>query len=978
MTTVTMTSLIGDIRKYAYNPTGIQRAVFNALDAIMGGELDIVDAANPFVYSLSATAACTAAYLQEAEVRTRKQYPSTAQQMGDLYMHMSDLDYVDRFAIPATTTVHLTLQKTPLLDSMVYDPATGNSVLIIPRNTQFDVNSTALSMQYPVEIRQLNHGGLQITYLNDKPSPLKRLTSNSVVWKEFTDANFIDWVMIDLEVDQFFVNTSYQDVSTSAGLVTTVPTTQQFYHIRCYLQHPTTKQWTEIKTTHSDQIYDPFSVTALIQVQNSQVKVTIPVVYASSALASGKLRIDIYETQGAVQLALDKYTPAQWNAKWFNIDSNDDNETTTAINQVNNLLYYSTAVLDGGRDALTFAQLKDRLINNAVGPQIVPITTSQLLSSMQDLGYGIVRHIDSLTDRVFLATRPLPAPANTAILTPVNSAMLSVSASMVSAPSWLGAYSNTDSVTLTDKALYQYINGVTTPVTTAQYAALIAQPLAQRCNTISEGGYYYSPFTYVLDASNEVFESRAYYLQAPDVIARDFIDVNETLALQASMSNAYSLVRAGSVYSLYITTSSGEDYQSLTNTDVGAVLSMIAPNQATRVSVQGVLHQVDTTTKERTWRFDLTTNYYIDALDQMEFPSIQGTGNGLVVKLALDQVADLLLVSFATPPVGYSGIDADYYIDHDLYPVTVPRVISQERITLRFGVPVKTLWNQCRSAVAAVTYQTYTQNVPAYYTEDIYAVDPITRAQFSVVNGTLTYNRQHKKGDPILDQSGQPVYLHRIGDLVMDSSGQPIPVPGYKRYMDRYVDIAMISGVYYFSTDTNTKEYLKALQIQLLEWLTVDIPKYQSFLLEQTRIYYYPKTNAGTVRVLDSANKETYIRAEQSLSLKLYVPTKVFTDSALRKALAKTTILALQSLLSQSVVAVSAIESALKAQYSDDVIDVEVTGLGGGSTDHTVLTILDEQTNLTLGKRIVALGDNTLLVEEDVDVQFIQHGYTTR
>ena len=973
-----MSSLIGDIRKYAYNPTGIQRAVFNALDAILDGQLDVVDASNPFVYSLSATAACTAAYLQEAEVRTRKQYPSTAQQMSDLYMHMSDLDYADRFAVPATTTVHIVLQKTPLLESMVYEPATGNSVMVIPRNTQFDVNNTSLSLQYPVEIRQLNHGGLQITYLSDKPSPIKRLNTNAVVWKEFTDTNFIEWVMLDVEVDQFFINSTYQDISTSAGLVTMVGTTQQFYHIRCYLQHPTTKQWTEIKTTHSDQIYDPFSVTALIQVLNSQVKVTIPVIYASSALASGKLRIDVYETKGAIQLPLDKYTPAEWNVKWLNVDSNDDNEVTTAISQVNNLLYYSTSVLDGGRDALTFAQLKDRLINNAVGPQIVPITTSQLLSTMQDLGYGIVKHIDSLTDRVFLATRPLPAPSNAAILTPVNSAVLTVSASMVSAPTWLGAYSNADSVTLTDQALYQYVNGVTTPVSTTVYSGLLAQPLAQRCNSVSEGGYYYSPFTYVLDASNEVFESRAYYLQAPDVISRDFIDVNETLTLQASMSSAYSLVRRGSVYTLYITTASGDDYKNLSDTEVGAILSTVAPNQATRVSIQGILHHVDPATKERTWKFELTTNYYIDALDQMEFPSIQGTGNGLVVKLGLDQVMDLLLVSFSAPPVGYSGIDADYYIDHDLYPTAVPRVISHESVTLRFGVPVKTLWNQCRSAVGAVTYQTYTQNVPAYYTEDVYAVDPRTGAEFSVVNGVLTYNRLHKKGDPKLDQNGQPIYRHRVGELILDINGNPMPVPGYKRYMDRYVDITMISGVYYFSTDSNTQEYLKALQTQLLEWLTQDIPQYQSFLLEQTRIYYHPKTNAGTVKVLDSSNKETYIRAEQSLSLKLYVPTKVYTDSALRKALAKTSILALQSLLSQSVVAVSAIESSLKALYNNDVIDVEVTGLGGGTTDHTVLTILDEQTNLTLGKRLVALGDNTLLVEEDVDIQFIQHGYTTR
>jgi hypothetical protein len=977
MSDVTFTSLIGDIRAHAYNPPGIQAVIFNAFEAITNAQVDLVDASNPFVYSLSATAASVAAFVQENESRTRRLYPSTAQSASDLYYHMSDLDYVNRFAVPTSCTVTLLMQKAPLIDSMIYEPSTGHSVLVLPRNTEFSVNSTSLSMQYPLEIRQLTHGGLQITYLNDKPSPLKALPSNLVNWSEFSDYNSVDWVKMEIDVDQFYINTSYQDISTSAGLSTTVPIIDQFYYARCYLQDANTKQWNEILTTHSDQIYDPSAVTAVIQVLDTSVKVTIPVVYATTVQAAGKLRVDIYETQGAITRQLERYTPDQWSVKWQAVDENDLNDYTTAVANVNNVLYYSTSVLDGGRDALSFTDLKSRVIDNSVGAQILPITQTQLASSMKDLGYDITKHIDTLTDRVFLATREIPKAESAAILTPVNAAMLTASLSMIQAGSWLGAYSNTDSVTLTDASLYQYINGVTTPVSAAQYAALMAQPLAQRCHTISQSGYYYSPFTYVLDSSTEVFESRAYYLQAPDVIGRDFVDVNENIGLQATMSQAYSLVRVSSGYELYIQVSSSDDYKALPDNQVGALLSMISPNQATRVYVKGVLHQIDATTNERVWKFTFTTNYYIDALDQMEFPSIVSTGNGLTVKLGLTQSCDLLLLSMADAPIGYASIDADLQIVDDLYAGQSPKVISQEHLSLKFGSALKTLWNQTRSAVAAVDYQTYSANVPARYSEDVYQKDTATGASFSVVNGQVVYTRLYKKGDPILDEEGQPVYQHRVGDLVLDSNGQPQPVPGYKRYMVRYVDLAVFGGVYYFATDSNTKGYLKAMLTQMLEWLTVDIPQYQSFLLEQTRIYFHPKATAGTVKILDHDGQERYIQSEQALNIKLYVSPQVYADTALRKALVTTTVQQLQGLLAQRIVSVSQMTSALRDVYNKDVVDVELSGLGGDA-NRRVLTVLDDQSSLSLGKRLVALGDNTLLVEEDLDIQFIQHGYMTK
>jgi hypothetical protein len=974
MPNVTMSSLIGDIRTYAYNPTGIQSAIFNALEAATDGTMDIVDPSNPFVFSLSATAATVAAFMQENESRTRRLYPSVATTNDDLYLHMSDKDYVDRFAVPSKVTFTVIIQKASLLDILVNEPITNNGVAIIPRNTIFTVANVNFSLQYPVEIRQLVHGGLQITYLNDKPSPLKGLDSNLVIWSEFSDATLTQWIKLDLEMDQFNINTVYQDVSTSAGFVTTVDMKDQFYYIRCYLQNATTGKWNEILTTHSDQVYDPLTVTAVVKVLDSQVRVTIPVIYTSKAMVSGKLRIDIYETKGVLNLQLGDYASNEYTAKWYSVDTNDDTLYSTAIRQVTNILFFSQTHVNSGRDALTFSDLKTRMINNSVGSQILPITNTQLASSMTDLGYDITKNIDTLTNRVFLASRYLPNPTDASILTPVTSTMLTTTVTMNQATDWVGAFDNGESITLTSRTLYRYKNGVTTPVTNAELTGINSQPLLERCNTITKGGYFYSPFSYVLDASTDVFETRAYYLDAPDVLSRNFILANETTGLQASISTGYSVVRTQTGYDLYIETQSSDAYKALNDSQVGAQLSLVSPNQAKRVSVLGTLYHVDATTKERTFRFSLQSNFNVDALDQMEFPGIPSVTNGLIVKLALQQSTDLLLTTTADLPTSYVYSDADILVDQTLYRNTVPAVLSQERLTVEFGYALKSLWAQCRSSVSSIPSEVYPANVTAYYDNNVYQLDPATGAHFSVVSGVLTYNILHHKGDPVLDSAGQPVIKYRAGEVRLDANGQPVPLSGFKRFMIRYIDVMMFSGVYYFTTDATTQAYLASLMKDVVTWMTTDIPGYQNFLLEQTRIYFHPKVTAGMVRVIDSDNNTVFIDSAQNLALKLYVPARVFNDTALRKTISQSTVKALSTLLQDTVVSVSSIKKALRELYKDDVIDVELSGLGGTTNPQSVVTVFDEQARLALGKRLVALEDNTLLVEEAVTIAYLLHG----
>ena len=102
---------IAAIKNLSYDPGMMQRFALNTLSEVTNGTIDIVDASNPFVFSLETSAVNTAYFLQHNKTLNRKQYPESASTTSDLYLHMSDKDYVDRFALPSYTYFTIVLHK---------------------------------------------------------------------------------------------------------------------------------------------------------------------------------------------------------------------------------------------------------------------------------------------------------------------------------------------------------------------------------------------------------------------------------------------------------------------------------------------------------------------------------------------------------------------------------------------------------------------------------------------------------------------------------------------------------------------------------------------------------------------------------------------------------------------------------------------------------------------------------------------------
>lgn len=971
----TISELLSNMQNYQYNPALIQQDVLDHLAQVTSGSVNVVDPSNPFVFGLEAATVCTAGFMAKNETNTRKQYPQLAQTPEDLYLHMSDWDYINRFAAPSVANFSFAFDKDELLSRLVTDPTTGITQMVIPRNTQVNAAGVPFSLQYPIVIRQMQHGGINVTYDATEVSPLQALTTN-VIASEVRIQNANNWLYFSVPMYQFDIISSQAAVSKATQWTTQVTLTDQYYYTRVWLQNAD-KTWTEILTTHSAEVYDPTTPTAVLQVVNQTVTVKIPQIYIQSGQVSSVIRVDVYETKGALNMALSSYSPSQFAANWLYLDNNDVLPTnfSAPLKQFNQLAIWSNDQTLDGANALDFPTLRGRVMNNATGPINLPITNVQIQAALQQDGYDVVENVDNITNRVFLATRAMPDPTNPALITAAAASIETISTTLSSLATLGSVISNNNSLTITPDTLYQSNAGVVTPLPTATVQALLALPPDQRALAVTQGQYFYSPWHYVLDNTGPEFEVRPYYLDAPSCITTLFVSENDTTLLQVSTAANYAIVKTSTGYQLQISSSSNDAWKAIPDSKVYVQLAYTPEGETGFAYLMGTLEGTDPTSLERIWTFDLSTNFFADSNNMLQLEKfLMFTTDPMLTACSLTQTFEILWACEAVMDTQYAPGEVDTVLGRFLLPSDVVGV-THEQIRIQFGDALTTLWAATRTVIDSVVYKTWPMDVLSFYTTDVYLPDPVTGENVTIVDGVITQTILHHAGDPVLNPAtGQQVLLHAKGDVMKDADGNPIPV-GTQDVL-RQIDLMLLEGVYWFATDQVALDYRTELVDTVLSWLTEDLVSFQAKLLEQTKIYFYPKATTGTINVMINGGLKTTIPAGQSFALTLYVPASVYANTDLQNQLVATSISTIAAQLENDTVAGTAIKVALQAIYGEDVIDCELSGLGGSNSIY-VLTVLDASNKCSIRKRLFAQPDNSLIVQEDVSITFIQHQLTT-
>lgn len=971
--TTSVETLLSNINDFRYNPAGIQSSVLSMLSDLTSGAIDIVDPTNPVVFTLESAAVMTAGFMVESKRLNRQQYAYAAQTPDDLYPHMSDKDYVDVFAVPATAPILFVINKNELINNLVsLNDGSGVSKLVIPRNTTVTVSDMTFSLQYPIEIRQMAHGGLRVVYNTDQTTPLQTLTSNIIAWGIVRDGTGEEYLTFEVAMSQFDIISKTAAVNSSQPLIVKIPIADSYYYTRVWVDNAD-GTFTELQTTYTDAVYDYKTITAVIKVTDSTVTVKIPSVYINSGLLNKSIRIDVYETKGEMNVNLANYKPEQYETKFIALNKAEIDAFVSPLQKFKSIYTYSTKYATGGNAAMTFDALRTRVVTNAMGDSNIPITNVQIESSLNREGYTVVKNIDYITNRAFLATRAMPDPTDTNLITPISAGMGMLSARVRDAQALTTTIDNGDGfVLLTPDTLYRWNSGILQFVSSSEVTALKALSVDQLSLAISNNNYMYSPFHYVLDSSQNEFNLRPYYLDNPSVVSKSFIAENETTLLQVS-TNEYVISRTSTGYKLHIQTSSSAEFIALSDSEVAVQLAYIPPDEVNYAYVLGTLVGKDSSTGERVYEFDLPSNFSIDTNHYLGMTSFQMYDTtSRVVKMPLDTTFTILYSTSSAMGNQWTQSTIDPLLGAFQLP-TGSKAITQEQININFGYYLEHLWARSRTVVSSNQYATWDVDVPATYTQDVYQADPATGLAFTIVNGELVYTKLHSAGDPVLDGNGEPVYKYRKGDIKVDAYNNPIVTQS--RELLRQMDLFMLDATYYFATNDVAVSYRQEIVNTVVDWLTVDMPSVNSGLLEETEIYFHPTTAIGSVDVMYGAGLTTTINAGQSFTVDLTVPASVYDNSELIDSLTNKTISTISTCLKSQTVAISDIIDALRTAYSDDVLSVEISKLGGAAA-LSVVTVIDNSQRLSLNKKLIARNDNTLAVVEDVNVNFTRYEMT--
>lgn len=968
---VSIPDWIGAARRHLNNPQLVITDALDQVEATFDGTIDIANPTNPYMSLMETGAVNVSALFLEQEATNRRMYPSMATTQADLYLHMSNEDYANRFSQPAKATFSLLLGRDEIYQRAVAVGNTGTRKMVIPRHTQIEVAGVVFSMQYPIEIRIGTHNAISVVYDTSQSSPLQALTSNVV---PTTTVLFDGLVFLRMEIPMYQLKVQSQNIQMNRAQLTERSWTfaDNFHYARVYYAN-SAGQWIEMRTTHTDQVFDPTVPTAVLQVNGQTMSMRIPQVYQTLAMVNTELRVDIYSTLGPMELNLADYTPSQFEAQWLDRDYNGTSPFVTPIKAFTTYTLFSDVTVAGGRGPLSLNALRERVITNSLGKVNVPITNVNIGSRLADMGYDMVLDVDNVTNRQFLATRTMPEPTDGTTVSGAGCTMLTMTESMENLAQLSTVMDNGNRITMLPSTLYQNVNGRISIVPKTTIDSLNNLPIDVRARRINENNFLYSPYHYVLDMNNDRFEHRPYFLDNPAIDSKSFVAENPTAALSVSVKS-YQISRVPQGYLVVLILQSGETWKDLLDEQVFCQLGFFPFGETNRAYQNGSLAGL-TETGERIYTFLIATDYDVDAKDNLMVNTFQMFDDPVhVYACPLNVDFD---VFFAISGVTIEGFEPST-IDEDMGKNILPNDaigLSEERLSVTLGSAMPGLWAASRSVPSSQDYRRYLADVPAVYEYTIYEIDPLTGANKWVINddGQVEFVVLHAKGDPMLDGGGAPIMRHYAGDVMHDVDGAPI-VESTRRML-RQVDLFLIDGAYWFATDQPTTDYRDRVPATIVTWLKEDIASVQDTLLEQTSLFFYPQSTLGNIDVKVMEDKTVSINSAQSFSVTYYLSGSQYRDSALRASLitAATQVIHLQ--LQNSVVTLSSIISALEDVVSGDTIGVNVTGLGG-STPYDTVSLTDDSARLSIRKKAVARADGTIGVEDDVAVSFVQHSTT--
>lgn len=960
-----------DLLLFAHNPAAMQSISLNRL---ADGDLVLRDPTDPVAFLAEMAVMIGHTTIEGVREQLPKCFPSMAQTPEDLYRHISDKDLIDVFALPSAAEMLFYIDVDSLMQKAMPLITQGIRRIIFPRDTVFTVAGYDFAIQYPIEIRILpyatmtNHA-FQVLWLTETQSPISPVTTNALEWS-ITNApgHSGDVLLFKIPVKQYSVTTRSDTVTPASEMVMYHSFNDDYFMARVWMRKEDSKSWVELATTLSQRTYDVNNPTAVLQVLNGRVRMTIPAVYVNKGLVSGEIRLDIYSTKGKLELDLGSFTTEDYSFGLRDLNKEIDEAYVNPIKSLAVKELIGVGKSSGGRAALPFEKLRENVIANAVGTRRRPITPSQLSAATDAYGLEMSRPIDYVTDRLLHLSRTMPDST----LKSVNSPLGTVSAPMFFTWDQLAALPtarvNGNRITVLPETIYGFdgVNVVFDPQITETLK------LMQPVDVVKLGNakqFLFTPFYYVMDINNASIDVRVYHLDQPAIDSKRFITTNVTSGLSVVTAD-YQFFKSGENYVLRVLTKSDKTYQSLLDEQVFAQIQF-TPRTAggNAVTIFGELKGKKD--GERVFEFLFESNLDIDRNDELVLTNTYNRG-GTQVDTPTSLLNDFNIIYGCQQY--YPGSFEPGELDKMIMGVGRDAIgVTHEVFGLRFGWALEWYWRSSRPMTDSINYKYYQEDVLEVYTVDkikyedgvpVYTVDPNADPMVQFVY-------EHRKGEPVIDpETGKQRILHEKGSQVYEDNKPVIDKPRSIKFM---LEMIGYDARYRMANGAGVSEYLADVFSEVVKTVTVELPLLGKDYLERTKGFFRPTNTMGNITVRREDGTAAPVPAEQRFTVFYYMSAANRENSELLKSIRTTTSQIISRWLTANrTISTTDICRELKNALAGTVLGVEME-LMGPERDMRIYTVLDEAAHAMLGKKLDIDPDGSVVIKDDITLSFNRH-----
>lgn len=982
-----MNTINDELLRLNGNPSSIQYRMLRGLEQELGGSRVITTPCNVASFLIEGFAVNSANIVQSITENLIQLSPNQAQTSEELYKHLSDKDWAGIYGNPSSTFIELSFLVETIKDCAIPPLSSVEagdflySKVVIPRYSEFTIGGKIFSTYYPIEIRVSSIGsgtdnkslGIVVLYDTSSINPLYSL-SNPTLEHRLTTYGGQSTLTLKIPVFQFSRKKTIHEIFPGKPFEAVIPFTDKLYAVRAY----TSKDyetgevdtytdnngvlWTELGQVLDTDVYDSDisvipSVVLYPNIEQNTLRLKVPQVFLTENRLGNKISIEVFTTAGEIEVSVDTSTEVPGMFP-FELSAEQREYSKVLLRTENIHAFPLEERVVGGTNGLSFSEIRNRALYNThhIGTINSPSELEHLLSYN---GFTVTRFKDGLTRRIYLCNKTLTLDN---VVVPSGVLITNI---MQEEGDELpkGIYRHTSdfgdvrkSYTITPQAIFEYdeYSGTCSPTTNLTVYGE---------DYLSVNGATAEDLALILNNNDVVYTFSPFYTQVNTI-------ANVTIATTYDLSNpeieswTVSDTATATLEVLYLTGAQIDHDPTNTENQLKLTVSFeINPDPSQMEAVDVV--DISLTFPKGSWTVtnsvaiapdEVGGSYSLDLYTEYELRE----DNYLVAYYQVDEVVNTL----------YLPLDGS--ITCHIKDSANATVSTEYNLHLVLGDRIEQLMGSVDVTTIDGEPQLYTANVPATYDNTYYKVyvDAMNKVQLEV-DDTRT------KGAPILDEDGDPVYLHKKGDPVLDENGNPTYSERKMKYCLNMIHIASKIKYQPRRWPMENESTINVLQ-STIRGHCAQLETLQDRLLEGTEVYYQPRRSFGKALCWGTTSYPKYYNLEISIALRLHIVRRLQSELQYGSRSAESTldsiredvIVMVDEMLSKGYCSLVELGKQITTQFTGLVTSVDLLGINGDSNLQTLKPV-DKEVNLSLKTEVIAESKSVLSTDRALRIEFV-------